>query len=121
MVWVSWLGWLRLKFLFENYQYLPQVFSWLVGLVGLLVFELVVLFQLVVFLVGFLLRVGWLGWLGLKFLFENCQFWHHVFSLLVGLVGLLVFCVGSSFPVSFLSSWFVVSGWLVGLVGLVGV
>ena len=27
-----------LKFLFENFQFLPQVFSWLVGLVGLLVF-----------------------------------------------------------------------------------
>ena len=33
---------LELKFLFENFQFLPQVLSWLVGLVGLLVFELVV-------------------------------------------------------------------------------
>ena len=47
--------------------------------------------QLVVFLVGLLFRVGWLGWLGLKFLFENCQFLRQVFSWLVGLVGLLVF------------------------------
>ena len=31
-------GWLGSKFLFENFQFLPQVFSWLFGLVGLLFF-----------------------------------------------------------------------------------
>ena len=36
-------------------------------------------------------KVGWLGWFRLKFLFENCQFLHQVFSWLVGLVGLLAF------------------------------
>ena len=35
----GWLvGLVGLKFLFENFQFLPQVLSWLVGLVGLLVF-----------------------------------------------------------------------------------
>ena len=48
-------------------------------------------FQLVVFLVGLLFQVGWLGWLGLKFLLENFQYLPHVFSWLVGFVGLLVF------------------------------
>ena len=38
LFWVFWLGWLGLKILFENFQFLPQVLSWLVGLVGLLVF-----------------------------------------------------------------------------------
>ena len=75
----------------RKFSIFPSCFSWLVGLVGLLVFELVVLFQLAVFTVGFLFWVGWLGWLGLKFLFENCQFLRHVFSWFVGLVGLLVF------------------------------
>ena len=82
------MGWLGLKFLFENCQFLHQVFSWLVGLVGLLVFRVSRFFQLVVFLVGLLFQ---LGWLVCKFLFENCQFLHHVFSWLVGLVRLLVF------------------------------
>ena len=45
-------------------------------------------FKLVVFLVG-LFRVGWLGWFGLKFLLENCEFLPHVLSWLVGLVGLV--------------------------------
>ena len=85
---VGWLGWLGLKFLFENCQFLRHVFSWLVGLVGLLDFGVGFVFQLVVFLVGLLFQVGWLG---LKFLFENCQFLRHVLSWLVGLVGLLVF------------------------------
>ena len=70
--WVDWLG-------------------WFVGLVGLLVFRVGSFFWLVVFLVGLLFRVGWLGCLGLKFLFENCQFLRHAFNWLVGLVGLLVF------------------------------
>ena len=83
---VGWLGWLGLKFLFENCQFFRHIFSWLVRLVGLLVFCAGSFFQLVVFLVGLLLRVGWLGWLGLKFLFENCQFLHQVLSWLVGLV-----------------------------------
>ena len=65
-----------------------------IGWLGCWFFELVVLFQLVVFLVSLLFRVDWLGWLGLKFLFENFQFLRHVFSWLVGLVGLLVFSVG---------------------------
>ena len=58
-----------------------------------------------------------MGCLGLKFLIENCQFLHHVFSWLVGLVGLLGFEL-VVFSVSCLSSWFVVSGWLVGLFGV---
>ena len=53
------MGWLGLKFLFENFEFLPQVLSWLVGLVGLLLFELVDFFKLVVFLVGLLFWVGW--------------------------------------------------------------
>ena len=84
------MGWLGLKFLFENCQFLCHAFSWWVGLVRLLGFELVV-FQLVVFLVGLLFQVGWLGWLGLKFLLENFQYLPHVFSWLVGFIGLLVF------------------------------
>ena len=62
--------------------------GWL-GWLSCLVFELVVLFKLGFFLVGFLFWFGWLGWLGLKFLFENCQVLCHVFSWLVGLVGLV--------------------------------
>ena len=58
-----------------------------------------------------------MGCLGLKFLFENCQFLRHTFSWLVGLVGLFCFEL-VVFSVSCLSSWFVVSGWLVGLVGV---
>ena len=86
---VGWLGWLSCWFS-----------------------ELVVFFQLVVFLVGLLFQVGWLGWLGLKLLFENCQFLRHVFSWLVGLVGLLVFRVGSFFQlVVFLVGLFFRVGW----------
>ena len=48
---VGWLGWLGLKFLFENFQFLSQVLSWLVGLVRLLVVLVGSFFQLVVFLV----------------------------------------------------------------------
>ena len=65
--------------------------GWLLRWLGCCFFELVVVFQLVVFLVGLLFRVRWLGWLGLKFLFENCQFLHQVFTWLVGLIGLLFF------------------------------
>ena len=36
--WFVLWGWLPLRFLFENFQFLLQVLSWLVGLVGLLVF-----------------------------------------------------------------------------------
>ena len=58
-----------------------------------------------------------MGCLGLKFLFENCQFLHHAFSWLVWLVGLFCFEL-VVFSVSCLSSWFIVSGCLVGLVGV---
>ena len=91
---VGCLGLLGLKFLFDNFQFLRHVSVARLGLLGWLgcwFFELVVLFQLAVFLVGFFFWVGWLGRLGLKFLFENCQFLRHVFSWLVGLVGLLLF------------------------------
>ena len=84
------MGWLGLKFLFENFEFLPQVLSWLVGLVGLLLFELVDFLKLVVFLVGLLFRVGWLGWLGLKFPYENFLIFASCFQL-VGLVGWFVF------------------------------
>ena len=43
------------------------------------------------FLVGLLFRVGWLGWLGLKFLFDNFQFLPHFFSWLVGMFGCWLF------------------------------
>ena len=78
-------------------------------------FELVVLFRLALLLVGFLFRVCWLGWLGLKFFFENFQFLPQVLSWLVGL---LIFEFVVFFTVSCLFSWFVVSGWFVGLVGV---
>ena len=68
---VGWLGWLGLKLLFENCQFLRHDCSWLIGLVRLLVFSVGSFFQLVVFLVGLLFQVGWLGWLVLKFLLEN--------------------------------------------------
>ena len=79
---------------------------------------MVVLFKLGFFLVGFLFWFGWLGWLGLKFLFENCQVLQQCFQL-VGWVGWVIgFLSWSFFPVSSLSSWFAVSGWLVGFVGV---
>ena len=62
-----------------------------VGWLGCWFFELVVFFKLVVFLVGLLFWFGWLAWLGLKFLFENFQFWHQVLSWLVGLVWFIGF------------------------------
>ena len=62
-----------------------------VGWLGCWFFELGVLFQLVVFLVGFVVS-GWLvGLVGIEVFFENYQFLRHIFSWLVGLVGLLVF------------------------------
>ena len=47
--------------------------------------------MLLVFPVALLFRVLWLGWLGLKFLLGNFQFFHKLLSWLVGLVALLVF------------------------------
>ena len=98
------MGWLGLKFLLENFQYLPQVFKlsfyllccfgWL-GWLGCWFFELVAFFTLVVFPVALLFRVGWLGWLGLKFLLENFQFLHKLLSWLVRLLvfDLVVFSI----------------------------
>ena len=85
------VGLVRVEVSLSKFSIFASCFSWLVGLVGLLVFCLRSFSQLVIFLVGLLFRVGWLGWLGLKFLFENCQFLRYVFSWLVGFVGFLVF------------------------------
>ena len=60
-----------------------------------------------------LFRVGWFGWLGLKYLLVNFQFLRQVFSWLGCWIFELVV-----FSVSCLSSWLVVSGWLVELDGV---
>ena len=41
---VDWSSWMGSKFLLENFQFLPQVFSWL-GWLGCWIFELVVFFS----------------------------------------------------------------------------
>ena len=72
--------------IFEIFASGFQLVGWVVGFLSWY------FFQLVVFLVGLLFRVGWLGrlgLLGLKFLFENFQIFASGFQL-VGWVGWVV-------------------------------